>query len=309
METMRDAFFNALFPQAKADPSIMVLTSDFSAPSFDRFRTELPGQFINTGISEQNTILVASGLAMSGMKVYVVSIAPFITMRCFEQIRLFPADMNLDVTIVGVGAGFSYTEAGATHHSVEDIGLMRLLPRMRVFSACDNAQARHFVRKTLADGGPSYVRLDRRSLPDLYSRNTSFGNSLAVVARIEKVNLLATGYMTHAAAELAEELRGEGIPIGVVDAFSLPPDPVEFSEIFTGTEFIISLEEHMAAGGIGEAARQIICGCALPLRLRAFALNILDGLCHTYGPRAAMQARHGLDLDAIRKEVRLHYGK
>lgn len=309
METMRDAFFNTLFPHAKDDPSIMVLTSDFSAPSFDRYRTELPGQFVNTGISEQNTMLVASGLAMSGMKVFVVSIAPFITMRCFEQIRLFPADMNLNVTIVGVGAGFSYTEAGATHHSVEDIGLMRLLPHMRIFSASDNAQVRHFVRNILDTAGPSYVRLDRRSLPDLYPADALFGNSLAVLSAVGKMNFLATGYMTHVAVELAGILRKEGVDVGVADAFSLPIDSHEFAKIFAEAEHIISLEEHVASGGLGEAARTLVTECGLKARLTSFALNVSDGLCHSYGPRTILQARHGIDQGAVLKRVREWYGR
>ncbi|MCC8195107.1 MAG: 1-deoxy-D-xylulose-5-phosphate synthase [Deltaproteobacteria bacterium] len=304
---MRDAFFNTLFPFAKEDPSIMVLTSDFSAPSFDRYRTDLPGQFINTGISEQNTVLVASGLAMSGMKVFVVSIAPFITMRCFEQIRLFPADMNLNVTIVGVGAGFSYTEAGATHHSVEDIGLMRLLPHMLVFSASDNAEVRHFVHRILDTGGPSYVRLDRRSLPDLYPQDTTFGNSLSVLSPVSKVNFLTTGYTTHLAVELASTLRDNGITVGIVDAFSLPLDPREFAETFGGAELIVSLEEHVASGGLGEAARLLLAECDAAMRLKAFALNVREGLCHSYGPRSALQARHGLDKEDILREVRGFY--
>lgn len=309
METMRDAFFYRLFDYAKNDPSVMILTSDFSAPSFDRYRTDLPGQFVNTGISEQNTILVASGLAMSGMKAFVVSIAPFITMRCFEQIRLFPADMNLDVTIVGVGAGFSYAEAGATHHSVEDIGLMQMLPNMRVLSASDNAQVKNFVDRIMGGDGPCYVRLDRHSLPDIYPDDQGFGRSMQVCDKSERVNFLATGFMTHSALEMAASLKRQGCAVGVVDAFSLPLDEEEFSAIFSGTELIISLEEHVAAGGLGFAARRMLDKSGLQIALRPFSLDLGGGLCHTYGPRKILQARHGLDPTAIENIVKDFYKK
>lgn len=308
METMRDAFFNRLYDFAKNDPAIMVLASDFSAPAFDQYRTELPEQFVNTGISEQNTILAAAGLAMSGMRVFVVSIAPFITMRCFEQIRLYPADMNLNVTIVGVGAGFSYSEAGATHHAVEDIGLMSMLPHMTVFSPSGNAQTRHFVEDIIRRGGPHYVRLDRRSLPELHGGGGAFALSLQPIGPLGKSNFVATGSMVHVALAMAEELRGEGITVGVVDAQRLPLDAGEFRALFADTGLIVSLEEHVAAGGLGAAVRSRLDDSGLPVKLRVFALDLAGGLCHDYGPREIMRARHGLDPEVIKAFVRKNHG-
>jgi transketolase len=307
MESMRDALFNDLFNKAKNDSAIMVLSSDFSAPSFDRWRTDLPGQFVNTGISEQNSILVASGLALSGMKVFVVSIAPFITMRCYEQIRLFPADLRLNVTVVGVGAGFSYTEAGATHHAVEDIGLMRLLPNMRVYSPSDNRQVVSAVDDILRRGGPHYVRLDRRSLPNLYPEDQGFGASLAILSRETRVNFLSTGYMTHVALEMAAVLKADGFPVGVIDAFGLPLDENEFAAVFSGSELIVSLEEHVAVGGLGAAAGSLLERLASKPALRSFALDLRHGLCHTYGPRDLLLKRHGLDREVIMDAVRGFY--
>lgn len=304
METMRDAFFNHLFPLGKADPEIMVLTSDFSAPSFDRWRQELPGQFLNTGIAEQNTILLASGLALEGLKVFVVSIAPFITMRCFEQIRLYPADLNLDVSIVGVGAGFSYQEAGATHHAVEDLGLMSLVPNLRIYSPSGNAQVRTAVDRIIEDGGPHYVRLDRRTLPELFSEGQLFACSLATLEPTRPVNFLTTGVMTHEARTLAETLVYEGLAVGLVDAFRLPLDQDEFEQAFSGTDLLITLEEHVAAGGLGSAARLALENIPRPPQLKSFSLDLSRGLAHGYGPRPVMQARHGLDRDAILSKIR-----
>lgn len=308
METMRDAFFNRLFDLAKADSSIMVLTSDFSAPAFDKYRTDLPQQFINTGISEQNTVLVASGLAMSGMKVYVISIAPFITKRCYEQIGLFVADMNLDVTIMGVGAGFSYAEAGATHHSIEDIGLMQMLPHMKILSASDNALVHSFVDRISSEGGPWYVRLDRRSLPDIHADSVNFGRSLAPVSLAPKINFLATGFMTHLAKEICSELAIQGINVGFVDAFSLPLDEDEFEKIFSATEYIISLEEHVAAGGLGETTRRLLSKLGLPVKLQSYALDIHQGFCHTYGQRSTLHERHGIDKHEIIQFIKSNIG-
>lgn len=307
METMRDAFFNRLFEYARRDPAIMVLTSDFSAPSFDRYRTELPGQFVNVGISEQNAILVATGLAISGMKVFVVSIAPFITMRCFEQIRLFPADMNLDITIVGVGAGLSYIEAGATHHSIEDIGLMRLLPNMRIWSPSSNSQMYAAVERRVRDKGPAYVRMDRRSLPELYPGIAEFGKSMTVLRPKADVVLLSTGFMTHEALATSDQLGNEGFAVGVVDVFSLPMDKGEFEICLNQVSLVISMEEHVAAGGLGDAARCMLAQTELSARLVSSAIDNAHGLCHSYGARDVMHKRHGLDTSAIAETVRSHY--
>lgn len=307
MSTMRDAFFDRLFPRAKDDPSIMVLTSDFSAPSFDRYRTDLPGQFINTGISEQNTILVASGLAMAGQTVFVVSLAPFITMRCFEQIRLYPADMKLNVAIVGVGAGFSYVESGATHHSIEDLGLMSLLPNMRVLAPSSNSQVRAGVDHILDRPGPWYVRLDRHSLPEMYEgEEDGRGSTLAVLKPGGRVRLLATGATVAPALAMALSLHEAGLEVGVVDAFEFPLDLNEFSRHFTGAELIVSLEEHVASGGLGEAAGRALESLELPVRLKRFALDTSRGLCHSYGPREALWRRHGLDLEAAKDFIKAY---
>jgi transketolase len=215
--------------------------------------------------------------------------------------------MNLNVAIVGVGAGFSYSESGATHHSVEDIGLMRLLPRIRTFSASDNAQVRFFVREIMRNGGPFYVRLDRHSLPDLYPSAQPFGRSLALLRPSAGVNFLATGIMTHEALDMATTLEKEGLRAGVADVFSFPFDEEEFTAALHGSNLLVSLEEHVAAGGLGEAARMMLDKCGLSARLRSWSLNMREGLCHSYGSRSILQERHGIAQKHILEEIRRMY--
>ena len=122
--TMRDTFWNRVYELAKEDKDVIVVAADMGAPALDKFRTDLTNQFVNAGIAEQNAMLISTGLALAGKKVFVYAIAPFITMRCYEQIRNYPAGMDLPVTVVGVGAGFSYEDSGPTHHSIEDITIL-----------------------------------------------------------------------------------------------------------------------------------------------------------------------------------------
>ena len=157
MESQRDSLFGKLFVKAKEDKRIVVVTADCGAPALDQWREELPCQFINVGIAEQQMIALAAGLALEGKRPYCYAIAPFATLRAYEFIRVDVSLMNLPVVIVGVGAGLSYSEAGPTHHATEDIACMRALPNMKIASISSNDQ----IDEVLATEGPMYVRLDR----------------------------------------------------------------------------------------------------------------------------------------------------
>lgn len=156
METQRDIFFNELFRLAKKDDRIIVISADMGAPSLDQWREELPDQFINVGIAEQNMIAIAAGIALSGKRPYCYVIASFL-LRCYEFIKVDLCLMNLPVVIVGNGVGLGYSESGPTHHTTEDISIMRVLPNMRIASPRDD------MVKSLARvyDSPVYIRLER----------------------------------------------------------------------------------------------------------------------------------------------------
>jgi transketolase len=301
MLAMRDAFFLKIFEKAKQNPDIVVLTSDFSAPSFDRFRIELPGQFINTGISEQNTILVAAGLALSGKTVFVTSIAPFITMRCFEQTRLFAADMNLNIKIIAVGAGFSYNTAGPTHHSVEDIAIMRTLPNMKIFLPCCNSQVETFAENCVEEPGPAYVRLDRMILDEQY--NGSFvqikNAGFSILRKIVPITIVTTGYMVKTTLEAVDALGAKSIPIGVIDAYRLPFDEKAFAGILTGVKRLIILEEHVKQGGLGSYICETLADNDVQLLVKRFGFDFLKGFHHHYGSRDEMLETCGLSVKQL----------
>lgn len=303
MATMRDVFFSTVFEYAKKDSGIVVLTSDFSAPSFDRYRLELPAQMINTGISEQNTLLLAAGLALEGKKVFVTSIAPFITMRCFEQTRLYAADMNLDITLVGVGAGFSYNTAGPTHHSVEDIALMRVLPNMRVLSPCSGSQVAAFARQCCERGGPAYVRLDRMVFnelyPDGFDGKTPETAGFSILREPGDITLVATGCMTHTALRVAD-VQPKGRPAGVLDLYRIPLDAAAFLSAVAGVKRLVTLEEHVAPGGMGAYLCELLADHERALPVRRFALDCSKNLYHGYGTREEMQEACGIGAEKIK---------
>ena len=133
----RDVFIEEIFEAAKNDRDIFFVSADFGAPSLDKFREELPGQFVHSGISEQHMMDMAAGFALAGKKVYVYAMAPFITLRCLEQTKCSLALMDLPVTIIAVGVGLGYADAGPTHYATEDIACMRAIVGLEVVSPCD----------------------------------------------------------------------------------------------------------------------------------------------------------------------------
>jgi transketolase len=299
---MRDAFFLKVFERAKQNPNIVVLTSDFSAPSFDRFRTELFGQFINTGISEQNTILTATGLALSGKIVFVTSISPFLTMRCFEQTRIYAADMNLNIKIAAVGAGFSYNTSGSTHQSFEDIAIMRALPNMQILMPCCNSQVEAFADYCVDKSGPVYVRMDRMDLQEQYGGifNPNSDSGFAELRKTSLITLAATGYMTQTALKISDFFKEKGIQIGVLDIYRLPFDEKSFlNTLIGGVKHLISIEEHSKIGGLGSAISEICTDNQYPIFLKRFALDTSRGFFHGYGDRDVIHDKCAIGMNQI----------
>lgn len=301
--SMRDVFFNRIYEIAKNDKDIVVISADMGAPALDRLRGDLPGQFINTGIAEQNTILIAAGLAIEGKKVFAFAIAPFITLRCYEQIKVNLAGMKLPVTLVGVGTGFSYDDSGPTHHTLEDVSIMRILPNMIVNTATDSVMTVGFADLSLKMSGPNYVRLDRKILPNIYEQGTDFSQGLAVLKPVKEINIVATGNMVHRALEVSEELKKQGLEIGVIDLYTLPINEKLFLDTINNAKKIVTLEEHTLPGGLGGAVVEVLADNNKLILVKRIGLNLRKGYCYKYGGRKNIQSLYGLDKESIIKTI------
>ena len=139
----RDVFIDEIHAAARRDPAICFISADFGAPALDGYRAALPGQFIHAGISEQGTIDLAAGLALAGRKVYVYAMAPFITLRCMEQLKCTLAVMELPVTVIAVGVGLGYADSGPTHYTTEDLACMRALASVTLGGDARDTNAAH----------------------------------------------------------------------------------------------------------------------------------------------------------------------
>lgn len=269
----------------------------------DKIRRDLASQFINVGIAEQNAITLAAGLSLSGKKVFTYAIAPFITLRCLEQIRVEGAIMKIPITIVGVGAGFGYEDSGPTHHLIEDIAIMRAMPNITINSTTDSVMASAFAEVSCKMKNTNYVRLDRQLFPDVYSKNSDFTKGMAVLKESDEYYIASTGCMTHTALNIAKKLEEENIHVGVIDIYTLPIRDGAFIEIVRDVKKLISLEEHFLPGGLGSAICEILNDYNIFIPVKRIGLSVEKGYCYKYGGRDVIREYYGIDADNIEKEI------
>lgn len=303
-KNLRDVFWDTIYYAAKNDRNIVIVSADLGAISLDRFREEMPGQFVNTGIAEQNAITVAAGLALRGKRVFVYACAPFIHMRCYEQIRLTASGMHIPLTIIGQGAGFSFWEYGPTHHVLEDLGSMRLLPNMRVYAASDPEITEKLAAYSLSCDHASYIRMDKLAPPPLFTDGSELDIDKGFRAAGEKegdVLLIGCGNVSHIVALAADELARQGISCGWLDMFSMNPEPTEFAKAMKHFKRVVTVEEHGIIGGLGSLASEVMCEYQVWRPLKRIACDAREGYWYQYGSRENVEHHYGLSVDNIVK--------
>ena len=306
LKTMRDAFIEAVYERMREDHSIFFLSADLGAPALDKLRQDFKDRFINVGIAEQNLINVATGLALENYVVYAYAIAPFITMRAYEQIRqnlsISSQIKPLNVNLIGLGAGLSYGLSGPSHHCLEDISIMRLMPNFTVFSPSDWKLAKDFVDYSIKIKMPKYLRFDGKPLPLIYGKidDLILEKGFYELLKGKKVCLVSTGFMTHRALKVAKELQN----VGVIDVFLLKPvDENSLFEALKKYEYIITIEEaFINSGGLDSLISKIFRDRQLNVKLRNLGFN--DKHVFEVGDRDYLHKLNGLDEKSIIKLIK-----
>jgi len=299
---MRDAFLDELYDIALKDRQVIFLSNDFGAPSLDKFRDAMASQFIHIGIAEQNMVNVATGLAMAGKIVYMYSIAPFLPLRCFEQIRVHLSLKGFHITGVMVGAGYSYDLSGPTHQALEDIAIMNSLPKMTILNASDSVMGAAFARMSYENPGPKYIRFDKEKLPSLYDSNEDFSAGISVLKEGKDLTIVATGIMVHRAIEVADELARHSVDSGIIDLYQIKPLNEDLLlDATRKTARILTVEESFVSSGIGNIISSLITERGDGLKLKQ--LGIPDRYFSQGGERKNLQQLCGLDVDSITKTI------
>lgn len=260
-EACSSAFSKMILEEAKKDKDIMVVCTDSrGSAKLGTYPDELPEQFVEMGIAEQNAVTVSAGMSYIGKKVFVLGPASFYSTRSSEQVKVDVAYSHNNVTVIGISGGVSYGALGATHHSLQDIALMRAIPNLTVEIPSDATQMRAVTAELLKAGRPTYIRIGRGPVPVLYSNGEDI--------RIGKANkwfaghdaaVIACGQLVGRALEAAELLKEEGIQITVVDMHTIKPLDTEIiRSVAEECRCILTLEEHSIYGGLGGAVSEFV---------------------------------------------------
>ncbi len=299
---IRDAFIHGVLEKAEYDRDVILISNDFGAPALDDFRENFPAQFINSGISEQNIITLAAAMAKENKKVFVYSIASFITLRCLEQLKLDICVHHAPVTIMAGGTGLSYAKDGPTHHALEDIALMQALSGMEIYSPSDALAAYNTAKFCCDNPFPAYIRLDKGNMPVLDVILPYKHTGYRTMNQDTELLLLSTGFLTHRTVEVAAELQAAGISCNVVDLNKLHPLPEELKDLLKRAAKIVSIEEHSLRGGVGTLLGEVLLDSATRPSLKRIAIP--PEKLYAYGSRDKLHHDFGLNKDAIVAQIK-----
>ena len=299
---MRDAFFDQVYEEAKADRGVIFLAADHTAFALEKYKKDLPDQFINMGISEQNMISVAAGLALKGKKVFAYGIANFASLRCLEQINVDLSEMDLPVNIVITGSGFTYSTDGPTHHWIQDVAAMQAIPNMSIFNCSDHVNSARFAKIATEEKGPKYFRLEKGFLPTLHHKDSDFTSGLERIKDGDDIAIISTGFMTHKCVELAKNLKRYSINAGIIDVYRIKPLNVKkLEKELSATKKVVIVEENILTGGLGSSVISLLSdvGFTRP----TLRLSISDQHCIKYGDREWLHQQYGLDVSTMENKI------
>ena len=302
---MRGVFNKTLLEIAKNDPRIHMVLADIGYGEIEPFRDTFPERYYNVGVAEQNMTGVACGIAMEGNIAVTYSIANFPTLRCLEQIRNDVCYHNANVKIVIIGGGVSYGPLGMSHHSTEDIAIMRALPNMVVVVPCDNYEAVAATHAMIEYNGPLYYRCGYKGEKDIHSGPVDFKIGKAIQVRDgADVTLMFAGPIGLNVVHAADLLAKEGISCRIVSMHTIKPiDKEAILDAAKNTGGIITVEGHNLSGGLGSAVAEVLCDSGVyPKVFRRLALP--DVNVALIGHQEWIRTQYGMDAAGIAAQIR-----
>ncbi len=296
----RDAYATALEEMAAVDARISVVINDsLSSAKMKDFKAKYPERFVNVGIAEQNMVGVGNGLANGGMIPYLCGASCFLTARAMEQVKVDLAYSKANVRICGMSSGMAYGQLGPTHHSIEDMAWMRVLPNMTIIVPADPVETAAAMHYSLEHTGPMFLRISRIPVRKVHGDGYKFELGKAVVLREgNDVTLIANGVVVSRALDAADALAKQGIQARVLNMSTVKPiDRESIVKAARETRGIVTAEEALAAGGLGGAVAEVLA-LEHPARMR------MIGLPDTFAPTGTAEFlldHFGISADGIAK--------
>ena len=302
---MRNTFLATLTEIAANERNVWLLCGDLGFSVLETFQAKFPDRYINVGVAEQNMAGIAAGLALSGKTVFIYSIGNFPTIRCLEQLRNDVCYHGADVKVVSVGGGYAYGSQGYTHHAIEDVAIISALPGIEVLVPCDPIEVSVATRLVARSRNPAYLRLGRTGEPVLHDNEPTDLRRPIFLRSGGDVVILASGPIASACIVAAELLTPELGSVGVASVPCLKPfhdDSVR--ELSMHTKLIVTVEEHIARGGLHAAVLAALAGKRGGAAVLGLAIPEPAGKISIAGDRENLLARAGLSVDGITRQTR-----
>ena len=278
---------------------VPVVADSTSTAKIAPFIKAFPDRLVNVGIAEQTLVGTAAGLALGGKIAVTCNAAPFLVSRANEQVKVDVCYNNTNVKLFGLNAGASYGPLASTHHSIDDIAVMRGFGNIEIYAPACPLECRQIIDYALEHVGPVYIRLDGKDLPQLHSDGYRFEpGKIDQLREGRDIALVAMGSTVHEIVYAAEQLAEKGISAGVISVPSIRPcDTQQLRNLLNHYPAVISVEEHNVNGGVGSLVAEVLAegGCAIPL----LRLGIPDGEYAIAGDRASTRACHGIDAASV----------
>lgn len=300
---MRNTYLRELYAIAREDKNVLSLVSDNGMIVYDDFRRDMPEQYFNFGISEGHMVTAAAGMASCGKIPFAYTIGSFLAYRSYEFIRLDVCLQNLNVKIVGIGAGVTYGYLGPTHHSTEDIAVLRCIPNLTLLSPATPRETKRLVHYAYKKNGPVYIRLGNNLPAELYGQEQEVvPGKISVLRNGRDIAIFATGEILYQAMEAAEYLQKEGIEAAVISVHTLKPfDEEGVLEIAKRYPILCSVEEHSIIGGLGGLISELLTehGCGNKL----IRVGFEDCFAKGYGTPKQVLTANKLDAEGIYQKI------
>ena len=295
---MQRAYISKLMELAEGDKNVLHLVADSGTGFDEMFRRNFPGQMYNFGIAEEHMAGAAAGMATAGKIPFMFTAGAFLAYRAFEFIRDDICFQNLNVKIVGMGSGLSWSTLGPTHHTTEDTAILRSLPNLMLLSPATPRQTAACVEKGYAHQGPVYIRIGMNNEKEFFDESYTFSEKNEILFDEGDISIFVTGSILEEAMEAAGRLKARGIGVRIVNVCSLKPfDKQSVLELARRSRLFVTVEEHSIYGGLGSIISEIAAESGL--RVRVARIGLKDMFAVGYGTQRSVRAENGLDAAGI----------
>ena len=302
---MRNTFATTITNLAKERNDIVLLSGDIGNRMFDNFKEIAPDRFFNCGIAEANMMSMAAGMGISDLRPFVYTITPFTTSRCFEQIKIGVAYHESNVVIVGTGSGLSYAELGPTHHSLDDLGILRTIPSLTIYTPCDSKELEFCIQKTLKNNGPCYIRIGKKGEKNLsQSIQNPMSESINYISKGNDIAIVGYGPILEEATIANYELLKINKGLTIVSVLRFSPLNINFLDelVRNGTKHLIILEEHYSSSGLYSKISEILLKENIKFEtVKPFGLQ--DKFINKLGKQQFIREKYNLDSKSLLRYI------